>query len=279
VTVLAGACGAFDAELGSEDEDAGATVIIDGGAASPDALLDASNEDRGPCPSRAGSPMVLVAPQGLPAFCIDATEVTRAQYKEFVDDAPGPEVSGSQIPYCAENLRYVSSGTDLDGGDLPVSDVDWCDAHAFCAWAGKRLCGALGGGGPLPTASTTSPTESEWMAACSRAGTRSYPYGQSFVDGGCNGGEGAPHPVGSLASCEGGYDGLFDMAGNLAEWENACNGAPFQDGGRCAVRGGNFQMVDPKCSNDATYLATNTSNRFGIRCCATPRPLAGGDGG
>jgi hypothetical protein len=31
-------------------------------------------------------------------------------------------------------------------GNFPITNVDWCDAYAYCAGIGKRLCGKIGGG-------------------------------------------------------------------------------------------------------------------------------------
>lgn len=43
--------------------------------------------------------------------------------------------------------------------------VDWCDAATLCAWAGKRLCQAVGS--PDFDSATITAANSEWFYACS----------------------------------------------------------------------------------------------------------------
>jgi hypothetical protein len=141
----------------------------------------------------------------------------------------------------------------------------------FCGWAGKRLCGDLGGG-PRPPGDLfgKDAARSEWFAACSANGTRTYPYGVSYDANACIG-EGAPAPAapGSKATCEGSVAGLLDMSGNLDEWEDSCRAA--SDGGvECAARGGRWggNIASLRCDEFQMrgYLAAR-----GFRCCATPR--------
>ncbi len=64
----------------------------------------------------------------------------------------------------------------------PLGCVDYCDAEAYCAWAGKRLCGLMGGG-PLEQGSDL--LETEWYFACSNGGSTDWPYGNEHIPGRC----------------------------------------------------------------------------------------------
>jgi formylglycine-generating enzyme required for sulfatase activity len=167
---------------------------------------------------------------------------------------------------------------------LPVVCVDWCDARDFCKWAGKRLCGQFGGGAvAFPPGDGQDPTKDEWMYACSKAGAQTYPYGSTFSGTTCVGNayEGSPMPqstgypelVGSAAMCVGGYPGLFDMSGNVWEWEDSCQSSPMPQNDQCHDRGGSFWETDMNLLTCAAVGPMNhtrsyTQKNIGFRCCA-----------
>ena len=244
--------------------------------------------DAGGCGRYTRGPKMVAVPNG----CIDSTEVTQSQYQIFLD-AKGTDVSG-QGPECTWNATYGAAlmcGFDSVGhANFPVNGVDWCDATAYCKWAGKRLCGHVGGGGLIETNNFPPSTGnmqpdlsrsdiSEWTAACSQGGVRAYPYGGALVDEACNGGEHsgtrAIVAVGTTPGCVGGYSGLFDMAGNVHEWEDACaplNGNPPGPTDGCWFRGGSYHDLGDSCT-----MAFQTPRNYvdqdcdiGFRCCADP---------
>lgn len=102
----------------------------------------------------------------LSPYCIDATEVTVAQYKECSDrgeckraprenEWPGITAAERKIydPLC--NVREPEARAQH-----PINCVDWELARAFCAAGGKRL-----------------PTEAEWEFATRGSDGRTYPWG------------------------------------------------------------------------------------------------------
>jgi formylglycine-generating enzyme required for sulfatase activity len=222
-----------------------------------------------PCGGTDGPEMVQ-----LDGFCVDSTEVTNAQYERFYD-AVQAGTTPEQPAACAWNDSFAPNATGVnETGEHPVRGVDWCDAYAFCAWAGKRLCGNPTGGAAVYD-EPANEGESQWFAACSANGMKAFPYGDAYDAQTCNGGDyGAdgvgPEPVGSIASCVGGYPGIYDMSGNVWEWEDSCNG----DAGEadlCRARGGAFGNGAEfhRCDWDAFSPARNfNSGPTGIRCCS-----------
>jgi formylglycine-generating enzyme required for sulfatase activity len=235
-----------------------------------DALLDAPPRDAGPdvfdagpCQTGRGPVMVVT-----PGACVDSTEVTRVQYKAFLDT--NPPTTG-QDPRCAWNDSFVPTGgwpPDNTTNTLPVVWVDFCDAVAFCKWSGKHLCGLRDGGAPLPVTSMN-PT-AEWYYGCTHSGDYTYPYGAKYEAGACNGPDGsALAPVASFKKCEGGYPGLFDMAGNAQEWFNGCGTADAATDDQCLLGGGSYQ-VPPSCDTIYTAYRAYTFKDLSFRCCASP---------
>ena len=222
------------------------------------------------CPTGPGPAMVLAG-----AFCIDSTEVTSAQYNDFL--LAGPALTG-QPSECDWNDSYLPGNGwtfDPSAGTLPIANVNWCDAYAFCAWAGKELCGKVGGG-PVDFADFAG-ADNEHYAACSNASTRIYPYGNTFRPTACNGVD--QHmmgvvPVGSLTGCQGGVPGLFDMSGNVEEWQNSCDGTAGASDS-CRDGTGAFDYGDPPDGTRCDFADYDArSGQFpdvGLRCCASIR--------
>ena len=166
---------------------------------------------------RDGAPMVLV-PAGeflmgneaegdapshrvyLDALYIDRQEVTNARYLKFV------EATRHRAPQHVVDPQYdLWVGAALTPGvaDLPVVNVDWSDADAYCRWAGKRL-----------------PTEAEWEKAARGTDGRIFPWGNetpSFARLNFSRRWQGAHtlqPVGNYEAGNSPY-GVQDMAGNV----------------------------------------------------------------
>jgi formylglycine-generating enzyme required for sulfatase activity len=121
-------------------------------------------------------------------FWIGQSEVTVAAYKRFADSA------GKALPPFPDfNAAWTYE-------QLPIVNVSWDDAQAYCAWAGGRL-----------------PTEAEWEYAA-RGGSTEPRYGDlDDIAWYMNNSRGQPHPVGEKRA--NGF-GLYDMLGKVWEWVN-----------------------------------------------------------
>jgi formylglycine-generating enzyme required for sulfatase activity len=162
------------------------------------------------------------------AFYMGKYEVTQEQYKAVMGDDP----------------------SDHQGNKLPVENVSWKDAIAFCARL-SRLTGRV----------YRLPTEAEWEYAC-RGGTKTvFAFGNSISSDQANFDGRSPYggaPVGPYlneTTPGGSYRpnkfGLYDMHGNIWEWcqdiyHSSYVGAPMdgaawlEGSGDHVVRGGSW---------------------------------------
>ena len=272
---LDGGAEAGDGGGGGRDATTGADAgPPDDGSTAADADATTPVDAAPPCPGDAGPAMVDVG-----GYCIDSTEVTEAQYATFL--AAVGSTPSDPAPCAFKTSHTPDNGSTCRWNpamypNLPVVCVDWCDATAYCKWAGKRLCGKIGGGSvAYPGAEDIDATKDQWYRACSMAGTRKYPYGNTLDAGACNGSErnvSATVAVGSRPGCVGGYPGLFDMVGNAFEWENSC--ADNSSGAKCKLRSGSWFFNDGAGYNRCSGVYTSDSVRSkryddtGFRCCA-----------
>lgn len=229
---------------------------------------DAADTDGARCPIAVGGPMDPTS-----GFCMDRDEVTNERYAEFL--ASGFRLDGGAAGACDPSGSYVPTGAwpaPATKSAHPVTHVTWCAARAFCAWAGKRLCGARSGagvGGPLDVALIGRHELDEWTAACSQDGKVAYVYGNDFVATACNGDAFNVRdtlPTGSLATCapvDGGVP--HDLSGNVWEWIDACDSEGF-----CFAHGGGFNSPAPElvCTSRLRGARDAGLDTVGFRCCA-----------
>src|SRR5262249_53151878 len=112
----------------------------------------------------------------LDGFRMSRFEITNRQYRAFLEDTGGPR---PKDPAFARNYLMAYP-------DLPVVNVSYQDAVAFCKWAGTKFGVAV-----------RLPTEAEWeYAALGRNG----------------------HGIPAKSHSSRNDFGLFNMNGNLGEW-------------------------------------------------------------
>jgi serine/threonine protein kinase/formylglycine-generating enzyme required for sulfatase activity len=180
------------------------------------------------------------------AFAIDRTEVTNAEYAQFVKETghaapPGGDWSGERPNPGMERL--------------PVVNVSFADATDFAAWRSHR-----------DGVTYRLPTEEEWEYAA-RGGdvSRAYPWGNEWAQGHANLAGAGAAPVGSFPLGRT-PQGLDDMIGNVWEWTaseasmykgNDRTALNDNDRGKVVVRGGSF-----KSRPDGDEPVTITARRW-----------------
>ena len=204
----------------------------------------------------------------LEAYAIDKYEVTNGQYLEFL------RATGHRTPsHPTDFSKNLWQGGLMPESivSLPVVNVDWFDAEAYCRWAGKRL-----------------PTEAEWEKAGRGPDDRRFPWGnvepterhlnfnRSWQ------GEKTLVPVGSYEKGKSPY-GVYDMAGNVWEWVADWYDATYYarsprrnpqgpvTGTRRVIRSSGWQVETPQV-RIFTRIASQPLDRnhsTGFRCAAT----------
>jgi serine/threonine protein kinase/formylglycine-generating enzyme required for sulfatase activity len=184
-------------------------------------------------------------PEGPPhlvvvkSFLMDKTEVTNAEYADFVRETNHPPPSHWEG-------KTPPAGKEM----LPVVNVSYDDAVEFAKWRSKR-----------DNAKYRLPTEEEWEYAA-RGGDQGnlYPWGNEWVAGRAStryfdlhAGGSEPEPVGSHPEDKSRW-GVLDMEGNVSEWTSSrasyYKGNPTQVNEQSknwvVLRGASYATVDKK---------------------------------
>lgn len=188
----------------------------------------------------------------LDAFWIYKFEITNAQYRA-----------------CITENSCQGDANDYPENDLPVVNITWFEADAYCTAMGGRL-----------------PTEAEWEKAARGTDDREFPWGDesptcdlAYMEK-CGPGK---IPVGSLPDGVSPY-GVMDMSGNAWEWvadwydfyyyEDSPNTNPTGpvEGEKHVVRGVTWYPFhrSMRVSYRWSYYPENSYSTIGFRCVVDP---------
>ncbi|MGH6831202.1 MAG: formylglycine-generating enzyme family protein, partial [Methylocella sp.] len=204
------------------------------------------------------------------SFYLDRTEVSNAQYAEFVKATgyAAPDAwNGSEPPPNAELI--------------PVTFVNYQDARAYCAWRSKSRNDGL---------TYRLPTEEEWEFAARGkdagkpgASMKLYPWGDEWIENGANTKEsrlGYPRNVDAYPQSKSPF-GILNLAGNVSEWTSSdfnhypggnqqTPREPGYQGTYQVVRGGGFAYPKEAATTTNRLWAkpTDKGPKLGFRCAA-----------
>jgi serine/threonine-protein kinase len=164
-------------------------------------------------------------PVPLTAFYIDKTEVPNSAYATF----------------CSATGRKLPEGFPRNKPDLPVVNVTITEAHAFAAWAGKRL-----------------PNDKEWEKAARGDDGRSFPWGNEQDAARANLNSAGLRPVGDFTNGSSPW-GALNMIGNA--WELVEQLTPPSD---TTVKIFRTQLTPPPTADEPWYLIRGTSFKYPI---------------
>lgn len=155
--------------------------------------------------------------------------------------------------------KYRPNTADDQAGTQPITNVSWFDAQEYVAWLSA-----------LTRRTYRLPSEAEWEYAAHGGTSTAFAWGPQVGDSKANCRDcsrTASRELASVASFAPNGFGLFDMAGNAAEWVEDCwndsyRGAP-QDGtawltgacGQRVLRGGSFD-------SSASYVKPSARFRY-----------------
>ncbi len=145
LTIGASSCasviGLDELHRGAGGDDGGAATSSGAGASGAGTGVAAG----APCSATRATAGVHVT-TGDGAYCVDSAEVTNDEYAAFLATRPGgqslPDACNGDNPDFRPKQGWPAPPS---AGSAPVTWVDWCDAYAFCAWAGESLCRCVDG--------------------------------------------------------------------------------------------------------------------------------------
>jgi formylglycine-generating enzyme required for sulfatase activity len=205
---------------------------------------------------RSGADAVSV---DVPAFRIQRAEVTNASFARFLDDCPVGDICGPRdLPTYWEDADYLARHPDL-----PVVQVTWSDAAAYCQWAEARL-----------------PTALEWEKAARGTDGRPFPSGSSIDPAAINllgsdnraAKQKADRQMPAWAVTDPRYArdkspyGVLGMAANVSEW--TASAAEEEPSLRYAA-GASWDSWDLSDARAYTRIPKNPNDRsssLGFRC-------------
>ncbi len=199
----------------------------------------------------------------------DGTVDEQSQVIALVPNATGQDISVFAFEASRPDASDVSEGSSLvracsKPGALPWTQVDFAEA--------QEACQAVGEGWDLCQGDI-------WTLACGGSSAQSYPYGDTYAGGQCNGNDYDTDaasagdqddqlPGGTLVDCVRNWSdqGIYDLSGNVWEWTTEILDDSLQ---ARALRGGSSGNIATGLTCDYKLAAPPSSRRenIGFRCC------------